>query len=63
MLISIHGKFHGSSSGSYEDIHDTSKNKKCRTTHIPPWLLLLKRGFDRRVINKYREPVIKRFIL
>jgi len=32
-------------------------------TYAPsPWLLLSKRGFDRRVINKYREPVIKRFI-
>jgi len=37
-------------------------NKKCRTAHIPR-LLLSKRGLDKRLINKYREPVIKKLIL
>jgi len=27
-----------------------------------PWLPLSKRDFDRRLINKYMEPVLKRFI-
>ena len=39
------------------------KTRNVQRHIMPPWLLLLKRGFDRRVINKYREPVIKRFIL
>jgi len=45
MLININGKFHGSSSGSYKDMHDTSKNKKCPTTHYAPLAASVEKGF------------------
>jgi len=38
------------------------KYKKCQTTHMLPWLLLPKRGFDKRVINRYRKPVYIKLI-
>jgi len=39
------------------------QNTKCRTTHIPPWLLGSNRVLDKNVINMDREPVIKMCIL
>jgi len=42
----------------HQEMYTYSKQQMSNDTYA-----LLKRGFKRKVINKYREPVIKRFIL
>jgi len=38
--------------------HSYQLNQEMLNDPYDPWLLLSKRGIDRRVIDKYREPVI-----